>query len=145
MTKAEIVNEVAKATGIEKATVQIVVESFMESVKVSLAKGNPVYLPAKAELARHGIDCTGKRAVQLQKDDYGKYDIFIGMDNNNIRNIHKIFGCDPQNKVCKLMDFTGRGGDVADPWYSNRFDVAYKDIYDGCAALFEYLEKNKTH
>lgn len=108
-------------------------------------QGNPVYPPAKAELARHGIDCTGKRAVQLQKDDYGKYDIFIGMDNNNIRNIHKIFGCDPQNKVCKLMDFTGRGGDVADPWYSNRFDVAYKDIYDGCAALFEYLEKNKTH
>ena len=44
MTKAEIVNEVAKATGIEKATVQIVVESFMESVKGSLAKGNPVYL-----------------------------------------------------------------------------------------------------
>ena len=43
------------------------------------------------------------------------------------------------------MDFTGRGGDVADPWYSNRFDVAYKDIYDGCAALLEYLEKNKTH
>ena len=44
MTKADIVNEVAKATGIEKVTVQTVVESFMESVKESLANGNPVYL-----------------------------------------------------------------------------------------------------
>ena len=44
MTKAEIVNEVAKATGIEKIAVQTVVESFMECVKDSLAKGNPVYL-----------------------------------------------------------------------------------------------------
>lgn len=44
MTKAEIVNEVAKSTGLEKTTVQTVVEAFMESVKDSLAKGNPVYL-----------------------------------------------------------------------------------------------------
>ena len=44
MTKAEIVNEVAKATGIEKIAVQTVVEAFMESVKGSLAKGEPVYL-----------------------------------------------------------------------------------------------------
>lgn len=44
MTKAEIVNEVAKATGVEKAAAMAVVESFMENVKASLAKGEPVYL-----------------------------------------------------------------------------------------------------
>ena len=101
--------------------------------------GNPVYPPAKAELAAHGISCEGKRAVQLQKSDYAKYDLFIGMDSANIRNMHRILGGDPDGKIRKLMDYTARGGDVADPWYSDRFDVAYRDIYDGCAALFQHL------
>ena len=49
--------------------------------------GNPVYPPAKRELQKHGLSCAGKRAVQLQKDDYEKYDLFIGMDRANIRNM----------------------------------------------------------
>ncbi len=101
--------------------------------------GNPVYPPAKAELERHGISCDGKRAVQLQKSDYDKYDLFIGMDSANIRNMHRILGSDPQGKIRKLMDCTTRGGDVADPWYSSRFDIAYRDICDGCHALFSAL------
>lgn len=103
--------------------------------------GNPVYPPARAELKRHGIECVGKRAVQLKSDDYAKYDMFIGMDSNNIRNMHRIFGGDPENKISKLMDYTPRGGDVADPWYSDRFDIAYKDIFDGCKALLEAVLK----
>jgi len=99
--------------------------------------GNPVYPPAKTELAKHGIDCGGKRAVQLKKDDYGRYDLFVAMDDKNVRNIYRIFGSDPEGKVKKLMDYTGRGGDVADPWYSERFDIAYRDIYEGCLALLE--------
>lgn len=105
--------------------------------------GNPVYPPAQAELAKHGISCSGKRAVQLQKRDYDKYDLFIGMDDANIRNMHRILGGDPQNKIRKLMDYTGRGGDVADPWYSGRFDVAYKDIFDGCESLLKELGDNE--
>ena len=101
--------------------------------------GNPVYPPAKAELARHGLSCEGKRAVQLKNSDYDKYDLFIVMDSNNIRNIGRIFGDDPEGKVHKLMDYTSRGGDVADPWYSYRFDIAYQDIYDGCEALLKTL------
>ena len=101
--------------------------------------GNPVYPPAKAELERHGLSCGGKRAVQLQKSDYDKYDLFIGMDSANIRNMLRIFGGDPAGKVHKLMDYTARGGDVADPWYSERFDVAYRDIYEGCTALLAFL------
>ena len=101
--------------------------------------GNPVYPPAKAELAKHGISCEGKRAVQITRSDYDKYDLFVVMDSNNLRNISRIFGDDPKCKVHKLMDYTGRGGDVADPWYSYRFDVAYQDIYEGCEALLKTL------
>ena len=103
--------------------------------------GNPVYPPAKAELEKHGLSCDGKRAVQLQKNDYDKYDLFIGMDSANIRNMLRIFGGDPAGKVHKLMDYTPRGGDVADPWYSERFDVAYRDIYEGCKALLDVVLK----
>lgn len=101
--------------------------------------GNPVYPPMKRELESHGIDCSGKRAVQLQKSDYDKYDYFIGMDSANIRNMHKILGGDPDSKISKLMDFTKKGGDVADPWYSERFDIAFRDILEGCTALLEKL------
>ena len=101
--------------------------------------GNPVYPPAKAELEKHGLSCNGKRAVQLKSSDYNKYDYFIGMDSNNICNMIRIFGEDKDNKIRKLMDYTERGGDVADPWYSGRFDIAYRDIYDGCEGLFNQL------
>ena len=101
--------------------------------------GNPVYPPAREELAKHGIGCAGKRAVQLTKADYNHYDLLIGMDENNIRNMMRILGTDPEGKVRKLMDYTGRGGDVADPWYSDRFDIAYRDIEEGCKALLEHL------
>ena len=101
--------------------------------------GNPVYPPMKKELESHGIDCSGKRAVQLKKEDYENYDYFIGMDSANIRNMHRILGGDPQGKISKLMDFTKKGGDVADPRYSERFDIAYRDILEGCTALLEKL------
>ncbi len=103
--------------------------------------GNPVYPPAKAELAKHGISCDGKRAVQLKKSDYSEYDLFIGMDSMNIRNMHRILGGDPDGKIRKLMEFTGSGKDVADPWYSGNFDVTYRDIYKGCEALLDCLSK----
>lgn len=102
--------------------------------------GNPVYPPARAELKKHGIDPGTKRAVQLCREDYGKYDLFIGMDSANIRNMHRILGGDPEGKIRKLMDYTDRGGDVADPWYSDRFDIAYRDIHDGCEALLGSLK-----
>ncbi len=103
--------------------------------------GNPVYPPARAELKKHGIQCEGKRARQLTKEDYPNFHLFIGMDSANIRNMARIFGNDSENKIRKLMDYTCRGGDVADPWYSDRFDIAYKYIYDGCEALLKELLK----
>ena len=101
--------------------------------------GNPVYPPARRELAEHGISCEGKRAVQLQKSDYEKYDLLIGMDNANLRNMHRMLGGDPEGKIHRLMDFTANGGEVADPWYSDRFDIAYRDISLGCRGLLRFL------
>ena len=131
-----------KMTRESKTDLHFLVESSATSTEEIWGNvGNPVYPPAKAELLKHGISCDGKRAVQLKKSDYEKYDLFVAMDSMNVRNIMKIFGKDPQNKVCKLMSFTDRDGDVADPWYTRRFDVTYKDIYDGCVGLLDYLEK----
>ena len=105
--------------------------------------GNPVYPPAKAVLSRHRISCDGKRAVQLKKSDYDKYDFFIGMDSANIRNMSRILGGDPECKIHKLLEFAGRGGDVSDPWYSRDFDTAFKDIYDGCEGLLKHLTESR--
>ncbi|MBQ8371319.1 MAG: low molecular weight phosphotyrosine protein phosphatase [Clostridia bacterium] len=101
--------------------------------------GNPVYPPTRVELSKHGIDPGDKRATQVKASDYDKYDLFLVMDSRNMQNILYIFGSDPEGKVRKLMDYTARGGDVADPWYTGRFDVAYRDIYDGCAGLLKQL------
>lgn len=98
--------------------------------------GNPVYPPAKAELNRNGIDCSGKRAVQLRKDDYENYDLFLCMDRNNLRNALRIFGSDPEGKLGLLLDYA-QGGEVSDPWYTRRFDVAYADILKGCKELLK--------
>ena len=101
--------------------------------------GNPVYPPAKAELKRHGINCDGKRAVQLRKDDYQKYDLFICMDGNNVRNAVRILGADPDSKVKKLLDYDGSGDSVADPWYTGDFETTYSDILRGCEALLKAI------
>lgn len=101
--------------------------------------GNPVYPPVKAELLKHGITCEGKRAVQLKRDDYENYDLFVGMDRNNIRNMHMIFSGDPKGKIHKLLEFAASPADVNDPWYTDRFDVAFRDIYRGCVALLDKL------
>jgi len=113
--------------------------SATSTEEIFMGRGNPVYPPAKAELARHGISCVNKRAVQLKSSDYEHYDMFVGMDSANIRNMNRILSHDPEHKISKLMSYTGSEADVSDPWYSERFDVAYSDIYKGCNALFDYI------
>lgn len=104
--------------------------------------GNPVYPPAREELGKHGISCEGKRAVQLRHDDLEKYDMFIGMDSMNIRNMTRILGDGARDRIFRLLSFAGRESDVADPWYSGNFEVTYSDIYEGCTALLSYLKEN---
>lgn len=117
----------------------VIASSATSTEEIWNGVGNPVYPPAREELAKHGISCKGKHAVQLKKTDYEKYDLFLAMDSNNIRNISRIFGYDPDKKVRKLLTYAGRTDDVADPWYSDRFDIAYTDIYEGCRGLLNAL------
>ncbi len=102
--------------------------------------GNPVYPPARRELAAHGIRCEDHRARQITAADYDHWDYLIGMDMSNINRMLRIFGGDPAHKVYRLMDFTGKSADVSDPWYSDRFDICYRDVLEGCEALLRCLE-----
>lgn len=122
--------------------------------------GNPVYPPARRKLAEHGIDCAGKTARQLQKEDYDAYDLLIGMDSANLRNMLHILsapraasqaaalregGCGhpcgggPQGKISLLLDYTGQPRDVADPWYTGDFDQTWRDVEAGCRGLLKSL------
>ncbi|MDD5934817.1 MAG: low molecular weight phosphotyrosine protein phosphatase [Clostridiales bacterium] len=101
-------------------------------------KGNPVYPPAREELARHGLCCDGKTAVQLKKADYDYYDYLIGMDTMNIRNMERMTG-HKGGKISLLLDYAGRHDSISDPWYSGRFDITYKDVVEGCQGFLDYL------
>lgn len=101
--------------------------------------GNPVYPPARRKMAEHGISCAGKTARQLTRRDYEYYDLLIAMDQNNIRNMMRMLGGDPQNKVDLLLNYTDRPGEVADPWYTGNFDATWRDCMEGCTALLNYL------
>ena len=99
--------------------------------------GNSVYPPARRKLAEHGIGCQGKTARQMTRSDYNRYDLLIGMDSYNIRNMRNIAGGDPEGKIRMLMDYTDRPGDVADPWYTGDFEATWRDVLEGCRALLE--------
>ena len=99
--------------------------------------GNEVYPPAKRKLAEHGIGCKGKTARQMTRRDYDRFDLLIGMDSANIRNMYRICGGDPEQKIHELLDFTDRIGDVADPWYTGDFEATWRDVLEGCQCLLE--------
>ena len=103
--------------------------------------GNPVYPPAKRKLAEHGIGCAGKTARPLEKKDYEKYDLLIGMDSSNIRNMLRICGGDPAGKIHLLLEYAGRQDGIADPWYTGNFDATWDDVLEGCTALLQHLSK----
>ena len=103
--------------------------------------GNPVYPPARRKLAEHGIDCAGKTARQLTESDYNKYDLLLGMDRANLRNMNRICGGDFGGKMHLLMDYTDRPGDVADPWYTGDFETTWRDVQAGCRGLLDVCKK----
>ena len=102
--------------------------------------GNPVYPPAGRELAKHGITCGGKFAEQLRASDYDKADLFVCMDESNVRNAKRIFGGDGANKTVKLLSYCGEDSDIADPWYTGNFALTYSQIERGCNALLKSLQ-----
>ena len=128
-----VMKDLVKKAGLEG---QFHIESAATSTEEI---GNPVYPPAKRKLAEYGIDCTGKTARQLKNSDYDQYDLLIGMDRANLRNMHRICGGDFAGKLRLLMDYTDHPGDVADPWYTGDFETTWQDVLTGCQGLLKYL------
>lgn len=132
-----VLKDMVKCKGLESDFV--ICSSATSTEEIWNGIGNPVYPPAKAVLETHKIDPSGKRAVQLKASDYDKYDLFIGMDSANIRNMTRMLNGDKQGKIHKLMEYVGSSADVSDPWYTRDFDRCYKDIYAGCEGLLNSI------
>ena len=116
---------------------------YIESAATSTEEiGNEVYPPAKRKLAEHGISCKGKTARQMTRQDYLRFDLLVGMDDWNIRNMKRICGDEPDEKIHRLMDFTVRPGEVADPWYTGNFEATWNDVLEGCTDLLRSIVKN---
>ena len=131
-----VMKDVVKKAGLET-------EFSIASAATSTEEiGNPVYPAARRKLAEHGIGCAGKTARQMRKADYKEYDLLIGMDNANFRNMNRICGGDPEGKIHLLLDFTDRPGEVADPWYTGNFDATWRDVTEGCAGLLNWIREN---
>ncbi len=103
--------------------------------------GNPVYPPARRKLAEHGIDCAGKTACQLTPGDYAAYDLLIGMDAANLRDMLRICGGDPEKKIRLLLDDASHPRSVADPWYTGDFETTWRDVNEGCGNLLKSMIK----
>ena len=131
-----VMKDLVKQAGLES-------RFYIESAATSTEElGSPVYPPARRKLAEHGIDCTGKTARQLRREDYARFDLLVGMDQANLRNMKRICGGDPEGKLSLLRDYTARPGDVADPWYTGDFEATWRDVEEGCRNLLSRLGKD---
>ena len=111
---------------------------FIDSKATSTEEiGNPPHPGTLRKMQRVGIPVCSHRASQLKKSDYDDFDFILGMDSWNIRNILRITGGDPENKVHMLLDYTDHPRDIADPWYTHNFDETYNDVLEGCEALLD--------
>jgi protein-tyrosine phosphatase len=134
-----VMKDLVKKAGLED---QFHIESAATSTEEI---GNPVYPPARRKLAEHGIDCAGKRARQLKNRDYDEYDLLIGMDKANLRNMYRICGGDFADKIHLLMEYTDRpDAEVADPWYTGDFDATWRDVLDGCQGLLKKITSEEV-
>ncbi len=128
-----VMKDLVKKAGLES-------RFHIESAATSTEEiGNPVYPPARRKLAEHGISCAGKTARQLRSKDYNQYDLLIGMDQANLRNMRRMCGGDHDGKIRLLMEFTDRPGDVADPWYTGDFETTWRDVLAGCEGLLQAI------
>ena len=127
-----ILKALVKSQGIED-------QYYIESAAVSTEEiGNPIYPPAKRCLTQHGVWFDPeKRARQVTKADYARFDRIICMDASNLRWIERIIPQDPEGKIHLMMSYTGVGRDVADPWYTGDFEETFQDLLEGCEAMLQ--------
>ena len=130
-----VMKDLAKKAGLSD-------QLFIASAATSTEEiGNGVHWGTRQKLASVGISTAGKTAVQIKKSDYKTYDYIIGMDQWNMKNMHRFWGGDPDKKLYKLLSFAGNDRDVADPWYTGDFDQTYTDVLAGCQGLLAHLKK----
>ena len=101
--------------------------------------GNPVHCGTRRILSRYGITTHGKYSTKFTKEDYDSYDYIIGMDAMNLSDIFRITGGDKIGKVSLLLDYTGRPGPIADPWYTGDFEATYRDVAEGCEGFLKMV------
>ena len=119
-------------------------EIYVDSAATSREEiGNPVHHGTKAKLHQAHIPCEDHQAKQMRKEDYAEYDYLIGMDEQNMRNMKRITGGDPEGKMFKLLEFAGSHYEVADPWYTGDFETTWRDVTAGCDGLLEHILKKK--
>ena len=134
-----VMKDLVKKAGLES---QFHIESAATSTEEI---GNPVYPPARRKLAEHGISSDGHAARQLRNEDYGRFDLLIGMDKTNLRNMHRICGSDFGDKLHLLMEFAGSpDAEVADPWYTGDFEATWRDVLAGCQGLLDALRSKEN-
>ena len=104
--------------------------------------GNPVYPPMRAALERMRIPVGDHRARQLRREDYDAYELFIGMDEENLYYMKRILGSDPESKIHTLMEYTDRPDElIDDPWYTRKFDDCARQIEEGCEGLLDHIKR----
>lgn len=120
--------------------------------------GNPPHRGTRQVLRKHGVPCGDHRARQMTRDDYERYDLICGMDQENLAGMYRILAgetgygwswepvsaafarkADPQGKVHLLLDWSARPRDIADPWYTHDFEATYRDVCEGCESLLDAL------
>ena len=112
--------------------------------------GNPVHPGTRRVLAAHGVACVGHVARQVRRNEYGAWDLIVAMDDENVRDLLRVFRRDRDGKIRKLMSFAGQSlaeqgkaahdvekaaRDVADPWYTGDFEATYRDVRAGCEGI----------
>lgn len=119
-------------------------EFYIESAATSReAVGEGIYYGTRNILKEQGIPFEERRARQMTKEDYNKFDYILGMETKNVENILRIVGEDKENKVCRLLDFSDSPRNISDPWYTGDFDITYYDVEDGCSKFLEYIMEKK--
>ncbi len=103
--------------------------------------GNDTHYGTRAKLRQMGIPFAKRRATLLSKADYAAYDYLVAMDAENVHDMLRLFGGDPNGKIYKLLRFADEDRDVADPWYTGNFDETYEDVLKGCTALLRMIGK----
>ena len=134
-----VMKDLVKKAGLER---QFHIESAATSTEEI---GNPVYPPARRKLAEHGISSDGHAARQLRNEDYDRFNLLIGMDKANLRNMHQICGGDFDGKIHLLMEYAGYPDtEVADPWYTRDFETTWQDVLAGCQGLLGALRSKES-